>query len=68
MADAPNQDIHQAGLAGWTIESRRSRYTIGYWIAFVLGMFGQFDQEWRPCSHCDQHQTRLQTLVEREEP
>ena len=25
----------------WTVESRRSRYTIGYWFAFVLGMLGQ---------------------------
>lgn len=33
--------IEQAGLIGWTIERRRSHYTIGYWVALVLGMLGQ---------------------------
>ena len=27
--------------AGWTVESRKSRYTIGYWFGFVIGMLGQ---------------------------
>ena len=33
--------IEQAGLAGWTIETRRSHYTVGYWVSFVLGMLGE---------------------------
>lgn len=33
--------IKQAGLSGWTIERRRSHYTVGYWVAFALGMLGE---------------------------
>lgn len=29
------------GPAPWIVESRRSHYSIGYWVAFVLGTFGQ---------------------------
>lgn len=29
------------GLDGWVVESKRSRYTLGYWVLFVLGSLGQ---------------------------
>jgi hypothetical protein len=40
--NSSNQDVaDQAELSGWVIERRRSHYSIGYWIALVLGMIGQ---------------------------
>jgi hypothetical protein len=29
----------------WVIEKARSHYTIGYWVSFVLHMFGQMVPE-----------------------
>lgn len=39
MSDQNVSDQRQ--LPGWVVESRRSHYTIGYWLKFVLGMLGQ---------------------------
>jgi len=42
MSDISNQnDADQTESPGWVIEARRSRYSIRYWLTFVLGMFGQ---------------------------
>ena len=37
MANIPDQ----GELDGWLIESQRSHYSLGYWVVFILGMFGQ---------------------------
>lgn len=42
MSSVSNHDTaDQAGLPGWVIERKRSHYSIGYWVMFVLGMIGQ---------------------------
>ena len=42
MSRVANQKVtDQIDLGGWVIESKRSHYSIGYWVMFVLGMFGQ---------------------------
>ena len=37
MAEA--EDV--SGSSAWTVEGRRSRYTIGYWMGFLVATFGQ---------------------------
>jgi hypothetical protein len=37
IADIPAQ----GELNGWVIEKRRSRYSLGYWVLFIIGMFAQ---------------------------
>ena len=42
MTKVPDQNlVNQPAVPGWVIEGRRSHYSIGYWIMFVIGMFGQ---------------------------
>jgi hypothetical protein len=37
--------LDQGELRGWVIESQRSHYSLGYWVAFFLGLFGQMVPE-----------------------
>ncbi len=39
------------GLEGWVVERRRSRYTLGYWALFVIGMLGQFVPDAPPVTY-----------------
>lgn len=33
--------VNRNGLEGWVVEKKRSHYSLGYWVSFVLGMLGQ---------------------------
>jgi hypothetical protein len=37
MADIQDQ----SELNGWVIEKQRSHYSLGYWVLFIAGLFGQ---------------------------
>jgi hypothetical protein len=33
--------VDRNGMNGWVVEKKRSHYSLGYWVSFVLGMLGQ---------------------------
>ena len=33
--------VDQIGLEGWVVERKHSHYSLGYWVAFIVGMLDQ---------------------------